>query len=121
MNKLTPLKKSQVRIEFANLDADRVVVEKILLAAADKFNLYDNTETSRVPDTIKSVVESKGFGFGVGARVVKNSIFVDFNRGKNDSPKFDEVHDFILSELQNVFQKRPQEIWEDDPIYCKSC
>ena|SRR5579862_7341126 len=112
--------KSQVRIEFKDLDTDRAAVKKILLAAADKFNLRDNSETSRVPDTIRSVVEGKGFGFGLGARVLGNSIFVDFNRRSNNSPKFDEVHDFILDELKNAFSTGLEEIWEDNLNYCKT-
>jgi hypothetical protein len=118
MNNSAPIKKSQIEIKSANLDADKLVVEKILLVALNEFILYDNTDTSRVPDTIKSIVEAKGFGFGLGARVVKNSIFVDFNRGQNQSSKFDEVHNFILKELQNVFRRDLQEIWEDNSAYC---
>ena len=70
--------KSQVRIKFKDLDADKAVVDKIFLAALNKFNLYDNTYTSRVPHTIRSIVEGKGVGFGLGARVVENYIYVEF-------------------------------------------
>ena len=69
-------------MKATNLDADRKIVEEILLATVAKFNLFDNTSTSRVPDTIKSMVERNGYGFGLGARVVGNSIFVDFNSTK---------------------------------------
>lgn len=112
--------KSQVRIKFKDLDADKAIVEKILLAALDKFNLYDNSDTSQVPYTIRSIVEGKGFGFGLGARVVGNFIFVDFNRRSSDSPKFTEVHDFILNELKDAFHVELEEIFEDNPTYCKT-
>ena len=121
MNELASSRKSQIQIESKNLEADKTVVEKIFVAVTNKFNLYDNTYESRVADTIKSIVEAKGFGFGLGARVVKNFIFVDFIRHKSNSPKFDEAHDFILEELQNSFHIKLQEIWGDNPAYCKSC
>ena len=114
------MRKSQVEIKSKSLDVDKTTVERIFLAALTKFNLFDNTETSRVPDTIKSVVEGEGYGFGLGARVVGNSIFIDFNHPKNAAYKFDEVREFILNELQKVFQNEPQEIWEDSPVYCKT-
>jgi hypothetical protein len=112
--------KSQVRIDFKNLDTDNAVVDKILLAVLNKFNLYDNTHTSRVPHTIRSVVEGKGFGFGLGARVVENYVYVEFMRHRSESPKFGEAHDFILNELKNAFRVEPEEIWEDNPAYCKT-
>jgi hypothetical protein len=115
-----PHPKSQVRIKFKDLDADKAVVEKILLAAASKFDLKDNSETSRVPDTIRSVIEGKGIGFGLGARVVGEYIFVDFGRQKSESPKYDQAHDFILKELEHGFHVELQEIWEDNPVYCKT-
>ena len=114
-------RKSQVRVKITNLDADKAVVEKILITAASKFNLYDNTNESRVPDTIKSIVEAKGCGFGLGARVVKDSIFVDFLHRKSNSPKFDQVHDFILNELRDRFNSELQEVFENNPAYCKTC
>lgn len=117
MNKPVSVRESQIKIESANLDSDRAAVEKVLLAATNKFNLYDNSHTSRVPGTIRSIVEGNGFGFGLGARVVQNSIFVDFNRDKNNSQKFDDVHVFILDELREVFEIELLEVWEDDPIY----
>jgi hypothetical protein len=112
--------KSQVRIEFKDFDKDKAVLEKILLSAASKFNLYDNSDESRVPHTIRSIAERKGFGFGLGARVVENYIFIDFMRGRSQSPKFDEVHDFILNELKAIFHIELEEIWDDSPVYCKT-
>ena len=121
MNQLPRHPRSQVQIESNNLDADRVVVDKIMSAALDKFGLYDNTHTSRVRQTIRSVVEGNGFGFGFGARVVENLIIVDLGRLRSDSPKFDEAHDFILRELNGAFHAELVEIWEDNPIYRKTC
>lgn len=120
MNQPVRFPKSQVRIELKDLNADKAIVEKILLAALAKFNLHDNSDTSRVPHTIRSVVEGKGFGFGLGARVVENFMFVDFNPGGNNPPKFAEVHDFILDGLKNAFHVQLEEIWEDNPAYCKT-
>ncbi|HEY1661174.1 MAG TPA: hypothetical protein VGI03_02035 [Verrucomicrobiae bacterium] len=115
---MSQFKKSQVRIDFTNLEADRTTVERVLLETATKFNLTDNSHTSRIPHTIKSIIQPNGFGSG--GRVVANSIYVDFNPGKNKSSQFDEVHDFIISELQNAFQCELQEIWEDDPAHYKT-
>jgi hypothetical protein len=112
--------KSQVRIKFKDLDADKAAVERILLEAAAKFDLYDNSDESWVPDTIRSIAEGKGFGFGLGARVVEEYIFVDFMRHKSESPKFDQAHDFIWNELENAFHVELEEIWEDNPGYCKT-
>ena len=120
MNQPVRYPKSQVRIEVKNLDDDRACVEKILLTAREKFDLHDNSHTSRVPNTIRSIVEAKGFGFGLGARVVGATIFVDFGRHKSESPKFDQVHDYILGELKAAFQIELDEIREDNPAYCKT-
>ena len=120
MKDLEPIRKSQVEIKIRNLDTDRVTVEKILLTSAAKFALFDNTHTSRVPNTIRSIVEREGYGFGLGARILESSIFVDFNRPKNDSPKFDEVREFILNELRTAFQSELHEVWENNPAYCKT-
>jgi hypothetical protein len=116
-----PIRKSQVEIKIRNLDTDRVTVEKILLTSAAKFALFDNTHTSRVPNTIRSIVEGDGFGFGLGACIVEGSVFVDFNRPKTDSAKFDAVREFILNELRAVFQSELPEVWENNPAYCKTC
>lgn len=113
-------KKCQVRIESKDLEASKATVEKILLMALRKFDLYDNSHTSRVPDTIRSVVEGDGFGFGLGARVVKASIVVDFHPNRNDSPKFRQVRDFVLNELRNSFHIDPNEISEDSPDYIRT-
>lgn len=120
MKEESPVKKSQIQIAAANVDESKASVEKILLTGAEKFNLYDNSDTSRVPDTIKSIVEGKGFGFGLGARVAKGIIYVDFFPGKNTSPKFEEVRQFILYELRKTFQLELEEIEEGDPAFYKT-
>jgi hypothetical protein len=114
------MKRSQVEVKTTKLEVDKKIVETILLAASAKFNLFDNTHTSRVPDTIRSILESNGHGFGLGARVVGNSIFVDFNGIKGDMHKFDQVHQFILDELKQNFRSEFPEIWVDNPAYCKT-
>jgi len=119
MKEAIPNKISQIQIETANLDESKSIVEKILLMALDKFNLYDNSHTSRVPDTIKSIVEGEGIGFGLGARVANNIIYVDFFPRKNNSSKFFEVHQFILSELREAFQLELKEIEEGNPVFFK--
>jgi hypothetical protein len=120
MNPLTPYPKTQVCFQFKDLEADRAVVERILLTAAAKFDLYDNSNESTVPHTIRSIVEAKGFGFGLGARVVGDRIHVDFKRHRSQSPKFDETHDFILKELKAAFHLELEEVCEDNPAYCKT-
>ena len=114
------MKRSQVEIKTTKLETDKKIVEAILLATSAKFNLFDNTHTSRVPDTIKSIIESNGHGFGLGARMVGNSIFVDFNGIKGDIQKFEQVHQFILDELKRTFRSDFPEIEADNPAYCKT-
>lgn len=119
MKEFSTKRKSQVRIEFADLDEGKIIVEKILLTAADRFKLYDNSHTSRVPDTIKSIVEGDGVGFGLGARVVENTICVDFLPNNSDSLKFDGVREFILDELRKAFRLELKEISEGNPSFVK--
>jgi hypothetical protein len=119
MNDAKP-KGNQVKIVSPNLDASRTIVDGILLAAASKFNLYDNSHTSRVPDTIKSIVEGNGFGFGIGARVAGGAIFVDFNSRAKDTSKYKEVRDFIFVELQKAFHVELQEIFEDNADFVRT-
>ena len=81
-------------------------VERVLLNAASRFALADNTHTSRVPNTIRSYSEKLGYGFGLGARVVRDLIIVDFNRRSEPSPEFPAVVEHIHSELRRVFGDR---------------
>ena len=66
----------------------------------------DNTVTSRVPDTIRCYCERIGFGFAIGARVVREIIIVDFYAGKEPSPRFPAVEERITSELRRIFGER---------------
>lgn len=111
------MKKYQHQIKFENLAADRAAVEKILLAAASKFNLFDNTYESTIPETIRSIVEGKGVGFGLGARVRNDLILVDFFPRPNLLPKFQEIYNFILDDLVNTFPGISKVIHDGDPDY----
>ena len=107
----------QLQIKFENLAADKAAVDKMLLTAAGKFNLFDNTDTSRVLETIRSIVEEKGFGFGLGARVQNDLIVVDFFPRPNPTQKFQEVYSLIFSDLVNAFPGISKVIQEGDPDY----
>jgi hypothetical protein len=120
MSETPVIRRSQVQIKFANLSEGRIIVERILLTATDKFKLYDNSHTSRVKNTIRSVVEGDGFGFGLGARVAEETIYVNFNGGRSNSPKFDEVHDFVLDELRRAFRLELSEISADNPSFVEA-
>jgi hypothetical protein len=120
MKEASSVLKSQIQIEIPNLDEGKAIVENILLAALDKFNIYDNSHTSRVSETIRSIVEGKGFGFGLGARVANDIIYVDFCPGKNNSSKFNEVHRFVLAELRKAFQLELKEIEQGNPAFLRT-
>ena len=111
------MKKYQHQIKFENLVTDRAAVEKILLGAASKFNLFDNTYDSTIPETIRSIVEGKGFGFGLGARVRNDLILIDFFPRPNQLSKFQEIYNFILGDLVNAFPRISKVIQEGDPDY----
>jgi hypothetical protein len=111
--------RKQIQIEIANLSTDKTVVDQVLLMVLGKFDLYDNTDTSRVPDTIRSIVESKGFGFGLGARVKGDLILVDFNPRGRTASRFQEIYDFLLSKFSDVFSGKLKIVQEDDPAYIK--
>jgi hypothetical protein len=97
--------KRQLQIRAANPE-DRISVEQVLVAVAARFGLVDNSITSRVPDIIRSYVEKIGAGFGRGARVVGDSILVDFNPCGQRSKTFSAVMENIVSELQHLFGDR---------------
>jgi hypothetical protein len=97
--------KLQIQIKLEK-DEDSKAVEKILGAAAEKFRLIDNTVTSLVPNTIQSLIEEMGAGFGLGARVVEPLILVEFNPRCGRTEKFNLVFDYIASELQKLFKGR---------------
>jgi hypothetical protein len=97
--------KLQIQIKLEK-DDDSNAVEKVLDAAVKKFGLIDNTVTSLVPNTIQSLIEGMGTGFGLGARVIEPLILVDFNPRCGRTEKFNLVFDHIVSELQKFFKER---------------
>lgn len=98
--------KTQVHLQDAANASDRNRVEQILDATAVKFGLTDNTITSRVPDTIRSIVERQGYGFGIGGRVVNQIIIIDFFPNKSPSTAFPAIKEHIISELCQAFGDR---------------
>lgn len=96
----------QLQIRDATSVEDVREVERVLSSAASRFTLTDNTSTSRVPNTICSYTESPGYGFGLGARIVRDLVVVDFNRRSDPSPDFPAVVDHIYSELHRIFGSR---------------
>jgi hypothetical protein len=97
--------KPQIQIKLEKSE-DSQIVERILVAAAEKFGLVDNSVTSRVPNTIRSFVEGVGFGFGIGARNVESLILIDFNPRTTQSEKFNAVYNQIVSDLRESFAER---------------
>ena len=107
--------KRQIHIAYKDIVVDRPVVDKIFSAAAKMFNLFDNTLTSRVPNTIKSIVEKDGYGFGLGARVVDKLIVVDFFPNRSPvSLIFDDVCQYIDTELSLAFPENLHEAKEHE-------
>jgi hypothetical protein len=98
--------KTQFHIRLASGIDDQILVKQILLSAAEKFGVADNTVTSREPETICCLTERPGYGFGLGARVVGEMVIVDFNPHGETSPLFCAVEDFIKTESIRVFGER---------------
>jgi hypothetical protein len=98
--------KNQIHIKAAANAEDRGRVEQILVATAEKFSMVDNSVTSRVPDTIRCYCERVGYGFSNGARVVGEIIIVDFGPGRQPTPNYPAMEDFLVSELRRVFGER---------------
>src|SRR3569833_2113288 len=96
----------QLQIRDAACPDDVRRVECVLVSAASRFRLADNTATSRVPNTIRSYAEKPGYGFGLGARVVRDLVVVDFNRRSEPSPDFPAAVEHIHSELRRIFGDR---------------
>jgi len=97
--------KNQLHIKAAANVDDRARVEQILVSAAEKFAMLDTTVTSRVPNTIRCYSESGRRGFAIGARVVDKIVIVDLFDREN-SPRFPDVEEYIISELRRVFGER---------------
>jgi hypothetical protein len=107
------------KLQFKIISAvpeDRSRVDEVLMAAAARFELFDNSITSRVPDTIRSLVEKIGAGFGLGARVVGELIVLDFNPRGERSEKFSAVLEFITTGLQQIFGARLSIVAPEDRI-----
>jgi hypothetical protein len=107
--------KPQFKIISASPE-DRSRVDEVLMAAAARFELFDNSITSRVPDTIRSLVEKIGAGFGLGACVVDGLIVLDFHPCGERSEKFSAVLEFITSGLQRIFGARLSIVAPEDCI-----
>jgi hypothetical protein len=112
--------KLQIQIKLEK-DEDSKTVEKILNFAAEKFRLVDNTVTSLVPNTIRSLIDETGAGFGLGARVVEPLIIVDFNPRCGRTEKFNLIFNDIASELQKFFKERLAFAKPNDYIKTESC
>lgn len=110
------MKEAQIHIETSDIVKDQLIVREILVDAQKKFSLFDNSETSRVPKTIISIVEREGYGFGLGARIVNNLIIVDFSRHKSQSRVFGDVYEFITSKLFSTFSQNAKRAEENDFI-----
>ena len=109
--------KSQFQIKAANVDEEGIQVRKIMLDAASKYGLFENTTTSEVPHTILSLVERSGFGFGLGSRISDGLILVDFNPRGGDLAKLDQIKTHLRHALGRLFRARLMEIMEDAPSY----
>jgi hypothetical protein len=110
---LVAVKNTQVQIRLNDALEDRAVVERILLETSKKFQLFDNTATSKVQDTIKSLVEREHHGFGLGARIVNGLIVIDFFPHRNPPPMFNDVRQFVMDNLFLAFPNNAQEIGAD--------
>jgi hypothetical protein len=112
-----PVNRTQIQIKGDNVANDRLVVEQIMLAAAKKFDLFDNTVTSRIPDTIKSFVEREHSGFGLGSRIVDGLIIIDFCPRGGIPQKFHEIYHDVATESAQKFPGGVKEVSEEDTSY----
>ena len=99
------------------MDDEVIQVRKIMLGAATKFNLFENTPTSKVPHTILSLAEQSGYGFGLGSRISGELILVDFNPRGDDLTKLDQIKIHLGNELARLFPARLINVAEDAPSY----
>jgi hypothetical protein len=111
------MNRTQIHIKSDDVANGRLQVEQVLVAAARKFGLFDNTVTSRVPNTIKSLVEREGFGFGLGGRVVDDLIIVDFYPHGDTPQQFRDIYHDIAAELAQKFPGGAKEVREDETGY----
>lgn len=113
------MKKKQFQLESEDIFHDSLCVQKILFAAAHKFDLFDNTVTSRMPNTINSFSEREHFGFGLGARIADKLILIDFNPRGGMSEKLNNIIQCIKTELLHAFPGKVKEICEGNAEYYK--
>jgi hypothetical protein len=113
-------KKTQIQIYSMDVLGDGILVKQLLLEVKAKYCLFDNSPTSRVPNTIISVVEHENRGFGIGARVFNDFIIVDFMPNKNPPAKFGEICDYITCELISSFPDMIQRFTEEESTYIKT-
>jgi hypothetical protein len=111
------MNRTQIQVKPDDLAKGRMQVERILVAAAKKFDLFDNTATSKVPKTIKSLVEGEHRGFGLGTRIVDDLIIVDFNPRGDTSQKFRDLYHDLAVELARIFPDGIKEVREDETAY----
>ena len=62
------MKTARIHINASELAEDRSNLKTVLVETFDRFGLFDNSETSRVPETIISIVEREHYGFGIGGK-----------------------------------------------------
>jgi hypothetical protein len=106
------MKNKQIHITINEISKNRTVVDRILCEAAKKYQLFDNTATSKVPNTIRSLVEREHYGFGLGARIVNELIVVDFFPHKRPSSVFNDVCKFVVDNIFLAFPNNSEEAKE---------
>jgi hypothetical protein len=87
-----------------------------MLDTSKKFGLFDNTTSSTVPQTIRSIIEKDRYGFGLGARIVGETLVVDIFPNKSPSNKFEEICDHLTAQVFKCFPKCAREVSEAEII-----
>jgi hypothetical protein len=111
------MNRTQIQVKPDDIVSGRLQVEQLLLVAEKKFGLFDNTPTSRIPNTVRSLVEREGGGFGLGARIVDDLILVDFNPRGDTSQKFHDLYHDMVVELARTFPDKIKEVRENEVSY----
>lgn len=98
---------SQIHIRNFAGALDWLLVERVLVSAAQRFGMADATIISRDPPAIRCHSQKAGYGFAIGGRVHGNNPgIVDFHPGKQPSEHFLPMVESITSELQRIFGER---------------
>ncbi len=100
----------QIHIANAVGVSDVRRITNVLINTKQLFNLFDNTETSKVDKTLYSMTEGEKQGFGFGARIVNNLIIIDCNARGTVSPKFVEIYQHMFNELSLAFPNGVREV-----------